>query len=198
MSEVKETVNITNITNCVAEIAKPKLLIEKRYEDSFIPERLTPLSSGFDVAAYKIVKIFTTKAEYGMNDLGFISAITKEIVKDVDLDSYVMKPGDRILVDTGNNATVGEGYEIQVRSRSGLSLKQGLVVENAPGTIDADYRGMIGVILINDSLVERKISKGDRIAQLVVQKVEMLDIEVVDKLPDNTIRGEGGFGHTGV
>jgi dUTP pyrophosphatase len=194
MSDVEKIVNVTNITNIVSEIKRPNLLIEKRYEDSVVPTRATPLSSGFDVSVYKIVKVFTHK--YVTEDEESYTSV--EVAQDVNLDSYVMQPGDRILVDTGNNGTVGEGYEIQVRPRSGLALKQGISVENSPGTIDADYRGMIGVILINDSLVERKVSKGDRIAQIVVQRVEMLDIEVVDKLPDNTIRGEGGFGHTGV
>jgi len=194
MSDVEKIVNVTNIANIVSEIKRPNLLIEKRYEDSVVPTRATPLSSGFDVSVYKIVKVFTHK--YVTEDEESYTSV--EVAQDVNLDSYVMQPGDRILVDTGNNGTVGEGYEIQVRPRSGLALKQGISVENSPGTIDADYRGMIGVILINDSLVERKVSKGDRIAQIVVQRVEMLDIEVVDKLPDNTIRGEGGFGHTGV
>jgi dUTP pyrophosphatase len=195
MSEVEKIVKIKDIESTALEINYPKLLIQKRYEDSVVPKRATPLSSGFDVSVYKIVKIFTHK--YIAEDKENYASI-KEVVQDVDLNSYVMQPSDRILVDTGNNGTVGEGYEIQVRPRSGLALKQGISVENSPGTIDADYRGMIGVILINDSLVARKISKGDRIAQIVVQRVEMLDVEVVDKLPDNTIRGEGGFGHTGV
>ena len=177
-----------------------KLLIEKTFEDAIIPVRLTPLSSGYDIFVYNIIKIYShIEREY--IQLPFSSRTTKEYeenVKNVCLENYIMKPNDRILIDTGLKATVEAGYEIQVRSRSGLSLKQGLVVENSPGTIDADYRGLLGVILINDSLVERKISRGDRIAQIVVQKVELLDIELVDKLPPNDIRGEGGFGSTGI
>ncbi|MCK9440282.1 MAG: dUTP diphosphatase [Methanothrix sp.] len=180
---------------------KPKLLFEKVYEDAKIPVRLTEYSSGYDVFAYKIIKIYTHEETENIT-IPFSNVKHKEIkekILDVSLEEYIMKPNDRILVDVGGRVTVGKDYEIQVRSRSGLSLKQGVVVENSPGTIDCDYRGILGVILINDSLVERKISRGDRIAQIVVQKVELLDLEVVDKLPhiDNNLRVDGGFGHTG-
>ena len=90
-----------------------------------------------------------------------------------------------------------EGYEAQVRPRSGLALKQGITVLNTPGTIDADYRGEIGVVLVNLSDVETTINDGDRIAQMVINKYEKADFIETDEL-DETERGAGGFGHTGV
>jgi dUTP pyrophosphatase len=109
--------------------------------------------------------------------------------------------GERKLIPTGIAVAVPSGYEAQVRPRSGLALKQGVTVLNTPGTIDADYRGEVGVILINhaggispydDFIVKR----GDRIAQMLFKKVERASFEEVEELPD-TKRGEGGFGHTG-
>ena len=89
--------------------------------------------------------------------------------------------------------TVGEGYEIQVRPRSGLALKQGLTVVNTPGTIDEAYRNEVGVIIMNTSRQTQHIKLGDRIAQIVPKKVELLEV-VEEKLDDNTERGQGGFG----
>lgn len=172
-----------------------KLLIEKVYKDTILPIRTTQGSSGMDLFVYGISNAYTYILDTKNNN-SFIE-INVDFMGKIQ-DSYTLKPFDRILVDTGIRATVGKGYEIQIRSRSGLALKNGLRVENSPGTIDEDYRGIIKVIIINDSLVDRKIKKGDRIAQLVIQKVEILDMDIVDKLPESVTRGEGGFGHTGV
>lgn len=109
----------------------------------------------------------------------------------------VMPPLGRALVPTGLFMALPKGYEAQVRPRSGMALKQGVTVLNSPGTIDADYRGEIGVILINLSDVEVKINDGDRIAQMVIGKYEQVVFDEVDKL-DETERGSGGFGHTGI
>lgn len=109
----------------------------------------------------------------------------------------VMPPLGRALVPTGLFMALPKGYEAQVRPRSGMALKQGVTVLNSPGTIDADYRGEIGVILINLSDVEVKINDGDRIAQLVIGKYEQVVFDEVEKL-DETERGSGGFGHTGI
>lgn len=109
----------------------------------------------------------------------------------------VIAPLGRVLIPTGLYMALPEGYEAQVRPRSGLALKQGIMVLNTPGTIDADYRGEIGVILANISNVEVCINDGDRIAQMVIGKYEKAEFEEVDIL-DETERGEGGFGHTGV
>ena len=109
----------------------------------------------------------------------------------------ILKPFERKLVNTGLYAQLEKGYEIQVRPRSGLALKKGITVLNSPGTIDADYRGEIGVILINLSNDDLIINSGDRIAQLVVSKHEQPNLEQTDSL-DSTLRGEKGFGSTGV
>lgn len=104
---------------------------------------------------------------------------------------------ERMAVPTGLSVEIPEGYEIQVRPRSGLSFKQGITVVNAPGTIDSDYRGEIKVLLVNLNTEKVTIAPGDRIAQLVLQKVERLVWEEVDSL-STTLRGAGGFGSTGV
>ena len=109
----------------------------------------------------------------------------------------VMPPLGRALVPTGLFMALPKGYEAQVRPRSGMALKQGVTVLNSPGTIDADYRGEIGVILINLSDVEVKINDGDRIAQMVIGKYEQVVFDEVEKL-DEPERGSGGFGHTGI
>lgn len=115
-----------------------------------------------------------------------------------NIDSpVVLPPLGRALIPTGLYMALPDGYEAQVRPRSGLALKQGIMVLNTPGTIDADYRGEIGVILANVSEVEVKINDGDRIAQMVINKYEKVTFEEVDVL-DETERGAGGFGHTGV
>lgn len=109
----------------------------------------------------------------------------------------VLKPLERCLVKTGLFMAIPVGYEGQVRPRSGLALKSGITVLNSPGTIDADYRGEVGVILINLSNEPFTIQDGERIAQLVVSKCEQAEFCVVDELT-TTERGEGGFGSTGV
>ena len=114
-----------------------------------------------------------------------------------NLDAPVMlKPLERKLIPTGLHIALPVGYEAQVRPRSGLALKKGITVLNTPGTIDADYRGEIGVILINLSQEDFVIEDGERIAQMVIarhEKGELIAVEVLDE----TERGEGGFGHTG-
>ena len=107
-----------------------------------------------------------------------------------------LKPLERALVPTGIFIEIPQGYEVQVRPRSGLAVKQGITCLNTPGTIDADYRGEIKVILINLSQEEQVIQHGDRIAQLVVQKVEQAVWKEVEEL-EVTERNAGGFGHTG-
>ena len=109
----------------------------------------------------------------------------------------VIAPLCRALIPTGLFMALPEGYEAQVRPRSGLALKQGVTVLNSPGTIDADYRGEIGVILVNLSDVEVTVNDGDRIAQMVIGRCEQVSFDSVEVL-DETERGAGGFGHTGV
>ena len=108
----------------------------------------------------------------------------------------LIKPNEVKLVSTGIKIDIPEGYEGQVRPRSGLAVKHGITVLNSPGTIDSDYRGIIKVILINLGEKIFSIQRGDRIAQLVIQKIFFPNFKVVQSL-NNTKRGEGGFGHSG-
>lgn len=109
----------------------------------------------------------------------------------------VLKPLQRALVPTGLYIALPEGYEAQVRPRSGLALKHGVTVLNTPGTIDADYRGEVGVILINLGQEDFVVNDGERIAQMVVAKFEQAELLPVELL-DDTERGTGGFGHSGI
>lgn len=108
----------------------------------------------------------------------------------------VIAPGARVVVPTGLRVAIPDGYEIQLRPRSGLALREGITLLNTPGTIDADYRGEIGVILINLSDRPFTVRNADRICQMVLAKVPQIEWEPVDELP-GTERGDGGFGHTG-
>lgn len=107
-----------------------------------------------------------------------------------------LRPGARSLIPTGIAIALPEGWEAQVRPRSGLALKSGVTVLNGPGTIDADYRGEVGVILINHGTEPFVVERGARVAQLVVARVESVRWDEVDELPDSD-RGAGGFGSTG-
>jgi dUTP pyrophosphatase len=109
----------------------------------------------------------------------------------------VVAPRATILIPTGLYIALPQGYEVQLRPRSGLALKHGITLPNSPATIDSDYRGELKIILINLSDVPFEIKNGDRIAQMVIAKYEQISWSVVDSL-DETARGEGGFGHTGV
>jgi len=127
---------------------------------------------------------YSTKGSAGMD---IRAAIENEIV---------LKSGEFTLVPTNLIFEIPEGYEIQVRPRSGLAIKQGITVLNSPGTIDSDYRGEVKIILINLGEDDYKISRGERIAQLVVSKVYQAKFSEVANLNDSH-RGEGGFGHSG-
>jgi len=111
-------------------------------------------------------------------------------------EHIVMNPGERVLAKTGLYVEIPAGFEIQVRPRSGLALKQGVTVLNTPGTIDADYRGEIGVILMNHSSTVVEFAKGDRIAQLILARVERIEWQITESL-SGTKRGQHGFGSTG-
>lgn len=134
--------------------------------------------SGFDLPAYE------TAGSAGMD------------VRAALENPVTLQPGDRALIPTGLRIQLPEGYECQVRPRSGLALKKGITVLNTPGTVDADYRGEIGIILINLSREPFEIVPGERIAQLVINQYTRIQWESVERL-DETERGDGGFGHTG-
>lgn len=134
--------------------------------------------SGLDLPAYE------TPESAGMD----VRAAIKE--------PQTLQPGERALIPTGLRIQLPAGYECQVRPRSGLALKKGITVLNTPGTVDADYRGEIGIILINLSNEPFEIAPGERIAQLVINQYTRIQWEPVERL-DETKRGDGGFGHTG-
>ncbi|NLK65664.1 MAG: dUTP diphosphatase [Tissierellia bacterium] len=120
----------------------------------------------------------------------------------VDLQAYldeplILKPMERVLIPTGLFIEIPEGYEAQIRARSGLAIKHGISLVNGIGTIDSDYRGEIKVILINLGSENFTINSGDRIAQMVIMKHEQVKFELVEEL-NETERGQGGFGHTGI
>jgi dUTP pyrophosphatase len=128
--------------------------------------------------------VYATTGSSGMDLRAFLSL------------SITLEPMERCLVPTGLFLAIPENWEAQIRPRSGLAIKQGITCLNTPGTIDADYRGEIKVILINLSTEPQIINDGDRVAQMVFQSVEKVDWELVVAL-DETQRGAGGFGHTG-
>ncbi len=127
---------------------------------------------------------YATKSSAGMD---LMAAVEEELV---------LKPGERKLISTGISIALPEGHEAQVRPRSGLAVKNGITVLNAPGTIDADYRGEIKVILINLGEENFIITRGMRIAQMVIAPCRQIDLNIVSSL-EQTARGSGGFGSTG-
>jgi dUTP pyrophosphatase len=119
-----------------------------------------------------------------------------DLYADVDGETEI-PPGGTRLVSAGIYVSIPEGYEAEIRPRSGLALKHGISLVNTPGTIDADYRGLIGLIMINHGSEPFVIRRGDRVAQMVIKEVVRADIDVVMEL-DDTARSSGGFGHTGI
>jgi dUTP pyrophosphatase len=163
----------------------PILSVLKVLPGAETPKRSHPTDSGLDLYACRFEKVYysTDDGVESTNDL-------------TGAEELQLMPGCRALVHTGISATVGVGYEIQIRPRSGLALKQGLTVLNTPGTVDQSYTGPICVILINHSGVPQTVKKGDRIAQAVVCPVILCDVIEVKDL-NETARNAGGFGSTG-
>jgi dUTP pyrophosphatase len=158
-----------------------RVYIKKLHKDAIIPTKQTKHSSGFDMYV--------------------LDALTPAMVGKLDymddFSHYVIYPQERVLVRTGIAVQMPPFMEGQVRPRSGFALKHGLTIVNSPATIDADYRGDIGVILLNTSDYPLTIKKGDRIAQLVFVPVFDVNFQELDELNESN-RGNGGFGHTGV
>jgi dUTP pyrophosphatase len=119
-----------------------------------------------------------------------------DLSADVD-GEVILMPGEIKLISTGIYLSIPEGYEAQIRPRSGLALKHGISLVNTPGTIDADYRGLVSIIMINHGKDPYTIKRGDRVAQMVISEVVKADIEFTVSL-DDTARSGGGFGHTGL
>lgn len=128
---------------------------------------------------------YATEGSAGMDVRAFLSS------------PVTLLPGERALIPTGLYIALPQGYECQIRPRSGLAIKHGISLVNSPGTVDADYRGEIGVILINLSSEHFSVSHGDRICQMVVSRYSRVAWDVCD-IVEATGRGDGGFGHTGV
>ena len=171
------------------------MIIVKVFNDSNnkLPKYETPQAAGLDLRAdFSHVESISDIRVYGPGQI--IPANSANAVKMI-----VLEPGSRVCIPTGLYIALPEGYEAQVRPRSGLALKEGITVLNTPGTIDADYRGNIGVILINQGLKTVYIEDGERIGQLVLNKVEQIGWEEVSSKDDLgfTKRGEGGFSSTG-
>ena len=166
------------------------LKVEKLYPNAPLPVKPTiETDAGFDVFAHNVKRVY---ANYGSNT-------EKELTEDDMFDKFPVDKvlqlgaGERALIGTGLKMTVGSGYEIQVRPRSGLALKQGLTIVNSPGTVDEAYRGEVGVIILNTSNKPQQIKLGDRIAQVVPKRVELMEIQEI-KLDDRTDRGTKGYG----
>lgn len=141
-----------------------------------------------------IVKV-VNKSNHRLPEYQTAGAAGMDLKADIS-EPVVLKPGEVQVIPTGLYMAIPEGYEIQVRSRSGLAAKYGIFCLNSPGTLDADWRGNTGVILANFGKNNFVVNPGDRIAQAVLSKIEKIEWEEVSEL-DTTERGEGGFGHTG-
>lgn len=157
-----------------------KVKFKKLWDDAQLPTKAHPSDAGMDLYA----NTFTVLG-YGGEIANTRSARVKWL-----------KPGERTLIKCGFAMALPEGWEAQIRARSGLALKKGISVVNAPGTIDSAWRGELAVILINHSDEDVKIEKGSRIAQMVISEVPQIEVEEVDEL-DETDRGENGFGSSG-
>lgn len=171
MTQTQKEKNIVNMDNNVVSLDNDKQLI--------VP--IKQLDHGKDLP----LPHYTTKDSAGMDLYAAIS------------ENTILPPQDRMLVPTGLSIALPRGYEAQIRPRSGLALKNGITVLNTPGTIDADYRGEIGIILINLGREIFTIERGMRIAQMIISPVIQAELNLVEDL-EKTDRGAGGFGHTGV
>jgi len=140
------------------------------------------------------VKI-VSKSKHPIPEYKTLDSAGMDLYANID-NKIILKPLERILIPTGIYIELPEGYEAQVRPRSGLAIKNGISIVNTPGTIDADYRGEVMVILINLSQEDFIVNDGDRIAQMIISKFEKIEWEQVNELNFSN-RGNGGFGHTG-
>lgn len=153
-----------------------------------LPKFETPGAAGADIRAdFSRIKDYPIKVYGGAEVITAGEAHDKVMIK--------LTPHSRALIPTGLYMAIPEGYELQARPRSGLALKEGLSLANCTATIDSDYRGEVGIIILNTSNEDRFIEDGERIAQILLKKVEQFVWNEVEELP-KTLRGEGGFGHT--
>jgi len=174
----------------MAKDISPKLLIE-RLENGILPEKPgVPTDSGYDLYACDVKRIY---AHTGSNGERLLEGEWME-QKFSEPGVFELQCNERALIGTGIKATIGPGYELQIRSRSSLALKRGLITANNPGTVDEQYRGEICVIILNTSRKSQTIELGERIAQLVPALVLLPEIE--ERVLPATKRGDGGFGST--
>ncbi len=164
-----------------------EIKVTKKHENVVLPEYATEGAAGFDLIADSFLQLYNKHLPISFDE---------KLKYSIQKGYLVLRPNERLLVGTGLFMQIPQGYELQIRDKSGLSLKKGLKVFNAPGTIDSDYRGEIGVILANlsDGLV--KVQLGERIAQGVISKVEQIKFTLAEQLTE-TKRDSGGFGSTG-
>jgi len=168
------------------------LRVEKLYDNAPLPVKSkTSTDSGFDVFAHNVQKIY---AHGGSNGERCLEGNAMK-GKFIDEGVFELQMGERALIGTGLKMTVGPGYEIQVRPRSGNALKRGLTVVNTPGTVDEAFRNEVGIIILNTSRQTQQITLGEAIAQVVPMKIELIEV-IEEKLNDNTERGMDGFGST--
>lgn len=172
-----------------------KLFVKKLFDDAKLPTKTNPSDSGFDVYVRDFKKLYVHSGSDGERCFDKPEQIATRVENIKGIDCLKLQYLERVLIGTGLSMTIGEGYEIQVRSRSGFALNNGLFVLNSPGTIDYLYKNEIGIIICNTSRQSQYIKLGDKIAQLVPQKIELIEIESINNLPGED-RG-GGFGHSG-
>lgn len=168
-----------------------KVKIERTDSDVVLPKYQREGDAGMDLVAHNFKKHFHHIVVEGE---GYGMAQAEDNI-DQSIDKITLQPGSRLLIGTGLKVETPQGYEIQIRPRSGLALNQGITVANSPGTIDSNYRGEIGVILLNLGALPIEIKKGERIAQAVLKQVEVIEWEEADL--SETIRGTDGFGSSG-
>lgn len=174
-------------------MSNQKLYIKKSEDKIKTPKRATSGSSGYDLYAESIKRVYT---HAGGNGERMYSG--DELKRRIVGNELTLGYLERALIGTGIKATVGPGYEIQIRPRSSLALKQGLTILNTPGTVDEDYRDELGIIIVNLSRANQVIRRGDRIAQMVICPIVTPEIEIVQILPKPNSNRTGGFGSTNV
>lgn len=160
-----------------------EIMIEEGVE---IPKYATSGSAGFDLKINKLLKVYKGNKEVDLSE---------NLKTSIERGYIFLRGGERALFGTGIKMAIPEGYELQIRSRSGVSLKRGLIVANSPGTIDSDYRGEIGIIIVNTTPYLAKIDLNEAIAQGMICPTLQSNFKVMNELSD-TERGEGGFGST--
>jgi len=176
-----------------------KLYIKKLYNDTTIPTKVNPTDSGFDVYAHNFKKLFYHGGGNGEMELDLSEDLKHRswmVNERMEGNTLTLNYLERVLIGVGISATIGVGFELQARPRSGMAINKGLTVVNTPGTIDEGYRNEIGIIIINLSRKSQTITLGDKVAQIVPVAVLLPEIEVVDDLAAAS-RGMAGFGSSG-